>query len=1191
MKTNPESSAVRGMALITTLFLLAMFSILVVAFFESAGNERAAASHIENAQRAKLIAQGAIAHGIDILRTNIPDPALISEAAGNDVWEQPEFSKNYAEQGRPFRRKASGIAAAPPEWWVTNPGRLTIVEEDGTHRYVDLHTGEFRGGGSSVANEVSFDLNAPLVGETEPAVLPAHGDEVGPPEMRVQFVNVLDDPGRAPSKTNPIIARYAFWMDDETAKLNYNVASGKPSPAEDSRFHLMLDGGMMTPFFWRGTQETRRDSVGRRPWSLGHPRSVNLDVLLDAPDSLDRDDLLDHVWVHGFFRYPEGILRFFEEDSGLDPAEWYRENRFNLTFYSRGPEFNPFGRSRLFTTHHPLSLEAGPACQQIFIYDPNGARILNFNALMGAFGANDEGMIVDSEKGTVSAGGMINRWQLEMLMRYMGRHWPGYSKTFIDKYGEEGCLQICLNILNLARFATSNMDDVNVGRFSKDWAGRTASLSYGPEAAELRHDGKDEEHAHELSPERYYWRFRIPGVEGNGRDGEVLMLPQSPGPHVTEIGVEFRVRESHEGERIRDDPMTSVTPEVDPAGKLPVTAVPRIVEYRVVCEYYMPPFSPLLQLRYFPLLVDYFDLEISGKGAAQIAAEDFPDEVRTRVGVYHADEERNSTDWTKENANGRLAVLPPQNVYVAGEEMGLSYGGSRFKNPPSRVRIDGPWQAAGEREYEVPGVTGSKDSPNFEQWRPVVFDAARQGTVTVTKLAIRAGTSTLDDVHNPPRQMIPLGETQDDVLLFQDELEIDLAAKGVQAGIYWEIADPHLSGLAKEWIRNPHHEPDAHSLGFINEIAREPGEESTEKSKLKYIQRGTYWARWRRFIEAYRGDEYWSRGRLSTKGVWSYIHTGMQEGKAWSTLSLEGIDEQDSPPDWLLLELMGATYPMQHDQWINERILPDEFSTVSFMNSTMGQVNLNTRIYPRNQHFQLEDRTKPLEGVFKHLRSDAQIESLLASIVEYQADNSVFEYIGEVSEVSGYRGDGGTAFERESLLRNMAGCLTTNSNTFGMWGVAQTVAKARRNENYGQFESGDTVTGQKRFFAIIERYIWPGKDGIPGNAHVDEGGVWDRVAQQDKKIARTGYYADRLFNLPGSPPLKRGVAHDRNQSRLVLDNEGTFPEFDGPEEVGFDKIAESRLGKIVWRKSSLEDAYNPPQPVVKYRVVYFKYLD
>ena len=47
--------------------------------------------------------------------------------------------------------------------------------------------------------------------------------------MRVKWVPVLDDPSKDADKKNPITARYAFWIDDESSRINFNTALGKPS--------------------------------------------------------------------------------------------------------------------------------------------------------------------------------------------------------------------------------------------------------------------------------------------------------------------------------------------------------------------------------------------------------------------------------------------------------------------------------------------------------------------------------------------------------------------------------------------------------------------------------------------------------------------------------------------------------------------------------------------------------------------------------------------------------------------------------------------------------------------------------------------------------------------------------------------------------------------------------------------------
>ena len=139
-------------------------------------------------------------------------------------------------------------------------------------------------------------------------------------------------------------------------------------------------------------------------------------------------------------------------------------------------------------------------------------------------------------------------------------------------------------------------------------------------------------------------------------------------------------------------------------------------------------------------------------------------------------------------------------------------------------------------------------------------------------------------------------------------------------------------------------------------------EGSTEKSKFRYFERAPTDA----MLANYpldRPDEYETASRVSSPGYWSLIHTGIQSSKPWQTLNLTASSSQDSPPDWLLLDLIGATYPMVGDQFaINNTTLPDSFSTVSYMNSTAGQVNLNSRIYPQNAYFQPPARTPPAPG-------------------------------------------------------------------------------------------------------------------------------------------------------------------------------------------------------------------------------------
>ena len=63
-----------------TLITLSILIILLLGFLSTMTIERRAAGAFEDTQRAKLVAQGAVSHAIDLLRTNIPEPARLSES-------------------------------------------------------------------------------------------------------------------------------------------------------------------------------------------------------------------------------------------------------------------------------------------------------------------------------------------------------------------------------------------------------------------------------------------------------------------------------------------------------------------------------------------------------------------------------------------------------------------------------------------------------------------------------------------------------------------------------------------------------------------------------------------------------------------------------------------------------------------------------------------------------------------------------------------------------------------------------------------------------------------------------------------------------------------------------------------------------------------------------------------------------
>src|SRR3954447_15645314 len=100
----------RGIALVLTLAILVIATILVVGFTSSMRTERQAAASMANNNAATIFAQTAVEHAIAILDKNIPQPA-------------------------PF-----GSNPAPANWSI-NPGKLTTFV-GGTTNVIPLYSGD-----------------------------------------------------------------------------------------------------------------------------------------------------------------------------------------------------------------------------------------------------------------------------------------------------------------------------------------------------------------------------------------------------------------------------------------------------------------------------------------------------------------------------------------------------------------------------------------------------------------------------------------------------------------------------------------------------------------------------------------------------------------------------------------------------------------------------------------------------------------------------------------------------------------------------------------------------------------------------------------------------------------------------------------------------------------------------------------
>src|ERR1039457_721951 len=184
----------QGIALVLTLAILVIATILVVGFATSMRTERQASASMANNTTASLIAQGAIDHAIAILDRNIPQPV------------------------------PPGASTANPTNWIINPGLLTTIQ--GTSSPIQIPLSSNPTATYSSTNQ-DAELNVSLFSGSGYTILPTAGS------MRVAWLPVLRDPTTAAGSTNQITGRYAFWVDDENSKININTAYGKPASSTD----------------------------------------------------------------------------------------------------------------------------------------------------------------------------------------------------------------------------------------------------------------------------------------------------------------------------------------------------------------------------------------------------------------------------------------------------------------------------------------------------------------------------------------------------------------------------------------------------------------------------------------------------------------------------------------------------------------------------------------------------------------------------------------------------------------------------------------------------------------------------------------------------------------------------------------------------------------------------------------------
>ena len=396
LKRRNPTAANNGMALVMVLVVLVLLSGLLVAFFSSANLNRTAASSYADGAVTKHLSDSAVSYAMGQMRA--------ATTGTNIAWaSQPGMIRTYDNSGNkqalyklyssdkmvvtdiPSYHLSDDLkanAGASVTDWVNQPAIFTDLnspapDASGTANIYPIVDPTAVADGFSLANDPA---NNPAGAGTNQAPMPVKwiyvlksGSLTAPTSVDATG-NIASWSGAAvaPSASNPIVGRIAFWTDDESCKLNLNTASeptpwaspmavtfqdlnfGKYQPAqkEYQRFPGHPFTTALSPVLFPGTtgnltasqMQSIYELVPRGQWGGSQAASIPVTAPEFLPVTPDQDRLFASV--------DEAIFAFPSSSGSSRPANAQFQStlekaRFFLTANSRAPEVNLFGKPRV----------------------------------------------------------------------------------------------------------------------------------------------------------------------------------------------------------------------------------------------------------------------------------------------------------------------------------------------------------------------------------------------------------------------------------------------------------------------------------------------------------------------------------------------------------------------------------------------------------------------------------------------------------------------------------------------------------------------------------------------------------------------------------------------------------------------------------------------------------------------------
>jgi len=206
----------RGVALVTTVIVVTVMATIAVALLQSTGTDRLSSRTVANHFKARLFADAGAADAIN---------ALVSTSINNTATGSREFMVNsYVE--RPINFDGATVNATYLATHRLGTDLSSVAETRllvSTGNYADI---------TAVPAENLVDLNN-LTSCASPNPIGLTDNSTGTPVPRpvpAGWTNVLRNPDLAEDNNpaspnyNPVIGRFAYWIDDESAKLDIKTA-------------------------------------------------------------------------------------------------------------------------------------------------------------------------------------------------------------------------------------------------------------------------------------------------------------------------------------------------------------------------------------------------------------------------------------------------------------------------------------------------------------------------------------------------------------------------------------------------------------------------------------------------------------------------------------------------------------------------------------------------------------------------------------------------------------------------------------------------------------------------------------------------------------------------------------------------------------------------------------------------------